>query len=102
MELLFNGLWLTRRNIHRCKCHEKQIHTYSERQAGDKLKEGDEIHVDYNKKRYTYTITRKYQVDRYAISIEDPSMEAKMTLYSCDLRGEQAGREVIEARPVSR
>lgn len=67
----------------------------------DKLKEGDEIHVDYGKKRYTYKISRKYQVDRYAISIEDPSIDAKMTLYSCDLRGEQAGREVIEARPVS-
>jgi LPXTG-site transpeptidase (sortase) family protein len=66
----------------------------------DKLKEGDEIQVDYNKKRYAYKISRKYQVDRYAVSIEDPSVEAKMTLYSCDLRGEQAGREVIEARPV--
>jgi sortase A len=64
----------------------------------DKLKEGDEIYVDYNYKRYVYVITRKYQVDRYAISIEGPSEEAKMTLYSCDLRGEQAGREVIEAK----
>lgn len=47
----------------------------------DKLKEGDEIHVDYNYKRYAYVITRKYQVDRYAISIEDPSKETKMTLF---------------------
>ena len=67
----------------------------------DKLKDGDTIQVDYNKKRYTYEIFRKYQVDRYAIHIEDPSSDAKMTLYSCDLRGEQAGREVIEARLVS-
>lgn len=64
----------------------------------DKLKEGDEIHVDYNHKRYAYVVTRKYQVDRYAVTIEDFSEEAKMTLYSCDLRGEQAGREVIEAK----
>lgn len=64
----------------------------------DKLKENDEIYVDYDNKRFTYKITRKYQVDRYAISIESPSTEAKMTLYSCDLRGEQAGREVIEAK----
>lgn len=67
----------------------------------DKLKENDEIHVDYSGKRFTYKITRKYQVDRYAITIENPSTEAKMTLYSCDLRGEEAGREVIEARPTS-
>lgn len=67
----------------------------------DKLKEGDEILVDYNHKRYSYVVTRKYQVDRYAISIEGPSVEAKMTLYSCDLRGEQAGREVIEAKVKS-
>lgn len=66
----------------------------------DKLAEGDTILVDYNNKRYTYKITRKYQVDRYALSIEAPSVDAKMTLYSCDLRGEQAGREVIEAKPV--
>ena len=67
----------------------------------DKLKEGDDIHVDYNGKRFSYKITRKYQVDRYAITIENPSAEAKMTLYSCDLRGEQAGREVIEAKPIN-
>jgi sortase A len=66
----------------------------------DKLKEGDVIRVDYNEKRYTYEISRKYQVDRFAIAIENPSVDAKMTLYSCDLRGEQAGREVIEAKAI--
>lgn len=65
----------------------------------DKLQKGDEIIVDYNKKRYTYEITRKYYVDRVAIEIEDPSQDAKMTLYSCDLKGEAAGREVVEALP---
>lgn len=67
----------------------------------DKLKENDEIHVDYNGKRFTYKIARKYQVDRYALAIENPSDEPKMTLYSCDLRGEQAGREVVEAKLVN-
>lgn len=66
----------------------------------DKIKVNDEIHVDYNGRRYAYKVTRKYQVDRYAISIESPSQEAKMTLYSCDLRGEQVGRDVIEAKYV--
>lgn len=67
----------------------------------DKLLVGDQLYVDYNGKRYTYEITRIYDVDRNAVSIEGPSEEAKMTLYSCDLRGEAAGRVVIEAKPVS-
>ncbi|HUS26550.1 MAG TPA: class E sortase [Nevskiaceae bacterium] len=63
----------------------------------DKLQAGDKIFVDYNQKRYTYEVTKKYKVDRNAVQIEAPSIEPKMTLYSCDLRGEKAGREVIEA-----
>lgn len=66
----------------------------------DKVQLGEKIYVDYNKKRYTYEVTKKYKVDRNAIAIEDPSDVAKMTLYSCDLRGEAAGREVIEAKPL--
>lgn len=66
----------------------------------DKLDPGDIIYVDYNKKRYKYTVTRKYKVDRNAVEIEAPSEEAKLTLYSCDLRGEAAGREVVEAKPL--
>lgn len=66
----------------------------------DKLDVGEKIYVDYNKKRYTYEITKKYKVDRHAVQIEAPSTEPKMTLYSCDLKGEAAGREVIEAKPI--
>lgn len=66
----------------------------------DKLQAGDKIFVDYNQKRYVYEVTRKYKVDRNAVQIEAPSAEPKMTIYSCDLRGEAAGREVIEARPL--
>lgn len=66
----------------------------------DKLQEGDEIYVDYNQKRYSYIVTKKYAVDRYAVYIESPSEEAKMTLYSCTLEGEAAGRDVIEAHPT--
>ena len=67
----------------------------------DRLRTGDKIHVDYNQKRYTYEVTTKYKVDRFALSIEGSSQEAKMTLYTCDLRGEQAGREVVEAKPLT-
>lgn len=66
----------------------------------DKIQIGEKIYVDYNKKRYTYEVTRKYKVDRTQVEIEASSNEPKMTLYSCDLRGETAGREVIEAKPI--
>lgn len=67
----------------------------------DKLQAGDKIFIDYNQKRYAYEVTKKYKVDRNAVQIEAPSAEPKMTLYSCDLRGEAAGREVIEAKPFT-
>jgi LPXTG-site transpeptidase (sortase) family protein len=66
----------------------------------DKLQTGDRVFVDYNHKRYAYEVTKKYKVDRYAVEIENPSEEPKLTLYSCDLKGEAAGREVIEAKPL--
>lgn len=66
----------------------------------DKLKVGDEIFVDYEGKRYAYTVNKKYAVSEDATEIEAPSEDAKLTLYSCDLRGPEAGREVIEAKPV--
>lgn len=66
----------------------------------EKLQTGDKIQVDYNGKRYNYEVVKKYKVDRFAVGIEGPSDEAKMTLYSCDIRGEQAGREVVEAKPI--
>lgn len=67
----------------------------------DSLQIGDEIFVDYGHRRYAYKVTNKYAVDRYAVYIEAPSDEPKMTLYSCTLEGEAAGRDVIEARPVA-
>jgi len=66
----------------------------------DKLQPGDEIYVDYNGNRYTYKVARRYNVERTATEIEARTDETKMTLYSCDLRGEIAGREVIEVLPL--
>jgi len=68
----------------------------------DKLNSGDKIYVDWNGQRYEYEVTHRYSVDRTAIQIENRTSEAKMTLYSCDLRGEKAGREVIEATIVNK
>ncbi len=66
----------------------------------DKLKVGDELYVDWQGKRYTYRITRQYSVKPNQISIEAPSLTAKMTLYTCTKSGAADGREVIEARRV--
>ncbi|HRJ06147.1 MAG TPA: class E sortase [Candidatus Saccharibacteria bacterium] len=67
----------------------------------DKLAANDRIAVDYNGERYYYKVERKYTVPADATSIEGPSNEAKMTLYSCTLRGSADGREVVEALPVA-
>lgn len=60
----------------------------------------DEIFVDFNGKRYAYKVTKRFSVDRTRTEIEAPSEVSKITIYSCNIRGEKAGREVIEAKPV--
>ncbi|HSE61397.1 MAG TPA: class E sortase [Candidatus Saccharimonadales bacterium] len=65
----------------------------------DQLLPGNLIYVDYKSKRYTYRVDRLYPVPSTATEIEAPSNAAKLTLYSCDLRGESAGRLVVEAVP---
>lgn len=66
----------------------------------DKLKVGDQLYVDFEGTRYAYEITKSYKVERTATEIEQRSQTPKLTIYSCDLRGEKAGREVVEAEPV--
>jgi sortase A len=68
----------------------------------DRLKKDDEFFVDYNGNRYAYKVARLYGVPRTATAIEGPSDTAKLTLYSCDLRGESAGRVVVEALPLGK
>ncbi len=65
----------------------------------NKLTEGDQLYVDYEGTRYAYSVTKRYNVDRTAIEIEKRTEDDRLTLYSCDLRGEKNGREVIEAKP---
>lgn len=68
----------------------------------DRLKKDDEFFVDYNGSRYAYKVTRLYGVPKTAIEIEGPSEQPKLTLYSCNLRGESAGRVVVEATPLGK
>lgn len=60
----------------------------------------DLIYADFNGKRYKYQVTRRYTVKPDHIEIEAPSLEPKMTLYTCTLKGEADGREVLEAKLV--
>lgn len=63
----------------------------------DKLKMDDPIIVDYNGKRYGYKISKIYSVAPTQTEIEAPSDTPKMTLYSCELEGAEAGRVVFDA-----
>jgi sortase A len=66
----------------------------------DKLKVGDPIIVDFEGKRYGYKISKTYTVKPNQIEIEAPSDKPKMTLYSCELGGSEAGRTVFNADPM--
>jgi|SRR5687768_10930137 len=66
----------------------------------NKIQTGDYIYADFNGKRYQYKVTRKYTVKPTQTEIEATSDTAKMTLYTCTLRGEADGREVLEAELI--
>ncbi|MFZ1812025.1 MAG: sortase [Candidatus Saccharimonadales bacterium] len=66
----------------------------------DDLNQGDEIYVDFHGVRYAYSVTKRYKVSETEVAIESATKDARLTMYSCDLRGSKAGREVVEAKPV--
>lgn len=69
----------------------------------EKLEAGDQILVDFQGKRYGYEITQEKSVKPNQVEIEAPVEEggqAKLTLYTCTLKGESDGREVFIAKPL--
>ncbi len=64
----------------------------------NKLAIGDQIRVFFHGRWYDYTTTKMYDVKPNATEVEAPSDEAKLTLYSCTLKGSADGRTVVEAR----
>jgi len=66
----------------------------------DKLKVGDPIIIDFSGKRYGYKISKTYTVKPDQIEIEAQTEKPKMTLYSCELGGSEAGRAVFDAEPM--
>lgn len=65
----------------------------------DKLKIGDQVIIDYQGKRYLYSIDKIFNVKPDQIEIEAPSSTAKLTLYTCNLGGSADGRVVLTAKP---
>lgn len=68
----------------------------------DKVQADDVIDVFYKGKWYSYKVTKTYSVKPDAVEVENPSDDAKLTLYTCSLKGSADGRVVIEATPIAR
>ncbi|NCU40813.1 class E sortase, partial [Candidatus Saccharibacteria bacterium] len=66
----------------------------------DSLEKGDQIYIDYEGKRYVYEIYEKSLVPPTAIEIEQRTEKPRLTMYSCELAGPTAGREVVYAKPI--
>lgn len=66
----------------------------------DKLSMGDSLYIDYQGKRYSYRVIDKKTVVPDDSAIENMTKDARVTLYSCTLKGDRDGREVIIAEPI--
>ena len=62
-------------------------------------KEGDEILVHWNGKKYTYIVKGKQTVKPDATEVEKMSDKPKLTMYTCTTGGASDGRVVIVAEP---
>ncbi len=68
----------------------------------DKLVVGDKVVIDYTGTRYGYEIEKIFTVKPTQVEIEAPSTDAKLTLYTCELDGSDAGRVVVVAKPLGK
>lgn len=68
----------------------------------NKLSVGDDIYVDYKGERYAYKVEERRLVEPTAIEIEERTDDNRLTMYSCELAGPEAGREVVIAKPVGK
>lgn len=65
-----------------------------------KIKEGDIVLIDWQGLQYPYQVTQIFQVDQTQVEIEAPTIWPQLTMYTCNLRGEPAGRLVVLAKPL--
>ncbi len=66
----------------------------------DKLNVNDDIYIDFEGVRYAYKVIEKKKVTPDAVEIEHRTEKNRLTMYSCELAGPKAGREVVIASPV--
>lgn len=62
-------------------------------------KVGDKIQVVWDKKEYTYTVSKIYDVTPDAVEIEEVNGTDHLVMYTCTSGGSADGRVVIEALP---
>lgn len=68
----------------------------------EKVEKDDTIDIYYEGKWYSYKVVEKKSVAQNATEIEEPSNDAKLTLYTCSLKGSADGRVVLIAAPITR
>lgn len=68
----------------------------------NRLEEGNKVYVDFEGKRYEYTIEKRFDVKPTQVEIEEPTEEHQLTIYTCMLEGQDAGREVLVARQTGK
>ncbi len=64
-----------------------------------KAKIGDKITIVWDKKQYTYTVSKTYDVKPDAVEIEEVNGTDHLVMYTCTTGGSADGRVVIEALP---
>lgn len=62
----------------------------------------DPVFVDFAGVRYKYQITSRQTVKPDQVEIEAPTATPRLTLYTCTLKGQQDGREVLFAKLVAK
>lgn len=65
-----------------------------------KLTKGDEITVIWDNKEYKYSVTKTETVEPYGSTIELPTDEEMLTLYTCTPLWNPTHRFVISAKPL--
>lgn len=65
----------------------------------NKLNQGDAVYVDYQGVRYAYKVTERKMVKPEAVEIENRTATPRLTMYSSELAGPKASREVVIAEP---
>jgi sortase A len=67
----------------------------------DRLKDGDEINVFRNGRKFRYVVSKTFVVTKHALWILKPTTNSTLTLFSCHPKGKTSHRYVIRATFVS-